>query len=97
MSIVDDKAFLAFVLPQGAEGLKADADIKGFTIAGPDHKWHVAMARTLTDHSVVVSSPEVAVPIAVRYGWADNPECTLQTPEGFHVSPFRTDDWKGGK
>ena len=97
MSIVDDKAFLAFVLPQGAEGLKADADIKGFTIAGPDHKWHVATARTLTDHSVVVSSPEVAVPIAVRYGWADNPECTLQTPEGFHVSPFRTDDWKGGK
>ena len=94
MNVVGDKAFLAFSLPQGAEGLKADDDIKGFTIAGPDHKWHVATARTLTDHSIMVSSPEVAVPVAVRYGWADNPECTLQTPEGFRVSPFRTDDWK---
>ena len=93
MNVVGDKAFLAFSLPQGAEGLAPNADIKGFTIAGPDHKWYKAQARTLTDHSVVVSAPEVAVPIAVRYGWADNPECTLATPEGFDVSPFRTDNW----
>ena len=97
MSVVDDKAFLTFSMPQGAEGLKADADIKGFTVAGPDHRWHVAQARTLTDHSIMVSSPEVAVPIAVRYGWADNPECTLQTSEGFRVSPFRTDNWRINK
>ncbi|MBQ9285620.1 MAG: 9-O-acetylesterase [Bacteroidaceae bacterium] len=94
MSIVGDKAFLVFSLPQGAEGLATNPDIKGFTIAGPDQKWYKAQARTLTDHSVVVSAPEVAVPIAVRYGWADNPECTLATPEGFDVSPFRTDNWK---
>ena len=94
MSIVGDKAFLAFSLPQGAEALAPNEDIKGFTIAGPDHKWHVGKARTLTDHSVIVSSPEVDTPIAVRYGWADNPECTLATPQGFHVSPFRTDNWK---
>ena len=93
MSVIGNKAFLAFALPQGAEPLAKNADVKGFTIAGPDHRWHVAQAQTLTDHSVVVCSPEVAVPVAVRYGWADNPECTLATPEGFHVSPFRTDDW----
>lgn len=96
MTVVGNEAFIAFSLPNGAEPLAMNQDIKGFTIAGPDHKWYVAKARTLTDHSVVVSSPEVDKPIAVRYGWADNPECTLATPEGFHVSPFRTDGW-GGK
>lgn len=93
MNIVGDKAILSFSLSQGAEGLATNPDIKGFTIAGPDHKWYKAHAHTLSDHSVVVSAPEVVVPIAVRYGWADNPECTLATPGGFDVSPFRTDNW----
>lgn len=97
MTVVGSKVFLTFALPQGAEPLAENQDIKGFTIAGPDHKWHVATARTLTSHSVEVSSPEVDKPIAVRYGWADNPECTLATPEGFHVSPFRTDNWTKNK
>ena len=52
------------------------------------------MATAHTEgNEVVVSSPDVAVPLAVRYGWADNPECTLRTASGFPVSPFRTDNW----
>ena len=43
--------------------------------------------------SVVVESPEVPHPVAVRYGWADNPECNLKTQSGLPVGPFRTDDW----
>lgn len=66
--------------------------IAGFTIAGPDRVFHKARAYTDGD-TVIVYSPEVETPVAVRYGWADNPECTLHTVSGMDVAPFRTDNW----
>ena len=42
---------------------------------------------------IVVECPEVPYPVAVRYAWADNPECNLITTSGLPVGPFRTDDW----
>jgi sialate O-acetylesterase len=33
-------------------------------------------------------------PVAVRYGWADNPACNLYNKEGLPASPFRTDTWE---
>jgi len=43
---------------------------------------------------VVVSSPEVPRPVAVRYAYSMNPEgCNLYNREGLPASPFRTDDW----
>jgi beta-xylosidase len=65
---------------------------KGFAIAGADRKWRWAEAR-IDGETVVVSSPEVRPPIAVRYAWADNPEATLRNGAGLPASPFRTDDW----
>jgi xylan 1,4-beta-xylosidase len=65
---------------------------KGFAVAGPDRKWRWAEARIDGD-TVVVSSPEVPRPVAVRYAWADNPEATLRNAAGLPASPFRTDDW----
>ena len=38
-----------------------------------------------------MSSPEVKHPVAVRYGWADNPVCNLYNSEGLPAWPFRTD------
>ncbi len=79
-----------------AKGMKTSdgGALKGFQIAGADKKWHWAEAK-IERGSVVVSSSEVAFPIAVRYAWADNPECNLVNGEGLPASPFRTDDWKG--
>jgi hypothetical protein len=37
----------------------------------------------------------VAVPLAVRYAWADNPACNLSNKDGLPASPSRTDDWPG--
>ena len=68
--------------------------IKGFTIAGVDHKFHWADA-VIEGNTIVVSSPEVAFPIAVRYAWADNPICNLYNGANLPASPFRTDDWPG--
>ena len=39
----------------------------------------------------MVWSPSVPKPAAVRYAWADNPECNLCNKEGLPASPFRTD------
>jgi sialate O-acetylesterase len=67
---------------------------RAFAIAGADRRWHWAEARVEAD-TVVVSSPAVPRPVAVRYAWADNPEATLRNGEGLPASPFRTDDWPG--
>jgi sialate O-acetylesterase len=70
--------------------------LRGFAIAGKDHKFHWASAlidKTPNGSSVVVSSPEVPDPVAVRYAWGDSPDCNLFNSEGLPASPFRTDDW----
>jgi len=66
--------------------------LKSFTIAGADKKWHPAAARIKGD-TVIVASPEVAAPVAVRYGWANNPDCNLYNGAGLPAMPFRTDRW----
>jgi sialate O-acetylesterase len=69
-------------------------DVQGFAVAGEDKVFHWASA-TIDGNSVVVSSPDVASPVAVRYGWGDNPYCNLYSGAGLPASPFRTDDWPG--
>ena len=74
-------------------GLEArGGTVKGFSIAGADRKFHWANAR-IEGGSIVVSSPDVMSPVAVRYAWAGSPECNLYNKEGLPASPFRTDDW----
>lgn len=74
-------------------GLKAgDGKLRGFAIAGRDRKFKWAQARIEGD-DVLVSSPEVSNPVAVRYAWQDNPEASLYNQEGLPASPFRTDNW----
>jgi sialate O-acetylesterase len=91
MQIVGGEIKIHF-LHNGA-GLEArDGSLKGFSIAGSDRKFHWANAR-IEGESVVVSSPDVMSPVAVRYAWAGSPECNLYNKEGLPASPFRTDDW----
>ncbi len=68
--------------------------VKGFTIAGSDRVFYNAKAVPEGDH-IVVSSPKVTDPVAVRYAWANNPETNLYNQAGLPMVPFRTDDWPG--
>jgi sialate O-acetylesterase len=68
--------------------------LKGFAIAGADRKFVWAEAR-IEGSMVAVHSSQVPQPVAVRYGWADNPVCNLYNKVGLPASPFRTDDWPG--
>lgn len=66
--------------------------LKGFAIAGADGKWVWGNA-VIEGDSVVVSSPEVKEPVAVRYAWAINPAtANLANGAGFPATPFRTDN-----
>ena len=67
--------------------------LRGFAIAGADKQYHWAIAY-LEGDTVVVFSPSVLQPVAVRYAWADNPgPLDLYNKAGLPALPFRTDDW----
>lgn len=93
MTIAGSEAHLQFY--HVGSGLVArGGELKGFAIAGADQKFVWAKAA-IVGSKVVVSSDQVPLPVAVRYAWADNPDCNLYNKEGFPASPFRTDDWPG--
>ncbi len=72
----------------------AGGELRGFAIAGADREF-VWGDAVIDGESIVVSTPDIASPVAVRYGWANNPVISLFNREGLPASPFRTDDWPG--
>jgi len=71
-----------------AKGLTAkDGALNGFEVAGKDGKFSPATA-TIEGATVVATSPGVAEPVYVRYGWANSPQCNLFNGEGLPASPF---------
>ncbi|MGY8750065.1 MAG: sialate O-acetylesterase, partial [Pirellulales bacterium] len=75
--------------------ISKNGPLKQFQIAGADKKFVWADAK-INGTNVIVSSPSIKQPVAVRYAWADNPEgCNLYNAAGLPACPFRTDSWKG--
>jgi len=71
-----------------AKGLAAKGgEVTGFEVAGIDGKFVAATAK-IEGETIVVSSPSVAEPVSVRYGWANSPQCNLFNGEGLPASPF---------
>ncbi|MDX1679998.1 MAG: sialate O-acetylesterase [Akkermansiaceae bacterium] len=88
MKIEDGKIRLEF---DYAEGLKFVGDTdKAFSIAGEDGNYVWADAK-IEGSSVIVSSPEVPQPIAVRYAWDANPQAPLYNAADLPAVPFRAD------
>jgi sialate O-acetylesterase len=76
-------------------GLSAKGgELKGFAVAGEDHKFVWANA-VIDGKQVAVSNASVDKPVAVRYAWDINPVCNLFNQAGLPAVPFRTDDWPG--
>jgi len=77
------------------QGLVVHGDrLRGFAIAGRDRRFVWAEAR-IDEKTVLVWSKAVPQPVAVRYGWADNPDGNLYNTDGLPAAPFRTDAWPG--
>jgi sialate O-acetylesterase len=89
MTVKGEKVLLGFDHLGGGLVVKGDK-LKGFAIAGAE-KHFVWADADITGNSVVVSSPLVAHPVAVRYNWSDNPSGNLFNQAGLPAVPFRTD------
>lgn len=66
--------------------------VQSLEIAGADGVFHVATAR-IDRNMLVVSSPKVKEPVAVRYAWSNAPDANLYDGAGLPAAPFRSDDW----
>ena len=78
---------------EGVEGNGASSlstGLRGFAVAGSDHKWFAAQGG-IDASSVLVSSDAVLHPVAVRYNWRGFPVGNLYNKEGLPTPPFRSD------
>ncbi len=76
-----------------ASGLVARGGrLTNFIIAGKDRRFYPALAK-IEDSTVVVWSPKVSDPQAVRFGWNNTAQPHLFNKAGLPASPFRTDHW----
>ena len=66
--------------------------LKGFEVAGEDKRFYRADAQ-VDGATVVVSSPDVQQPVAVRYAWAADPGANLINAEGLPAGVFRSVEW----
>lgn len=62
-------------------------------VAGNNGEWRNATV-SVDQSTITARSPELGVPVALRYGWSDYPEVGLVSCDGgMPVTPFRTDNW----
>lgn len=75
------------------EGIVAwNTRLTGFAICGEDRNFVWANAR-FDGNTIVVSSPTVQKPVAVRYCWGTNPPASISNLDGLWTPNFRTDNW----
>jgi len=94
--IAGDKVRVHFThLGQGLAMRHSDK-LQGFQIAGADKKFVWADA-VIDGDTVLVSSPAVSSPAAVRYAWSGKASwANLFNKDGLPAQTFRTDDWGDG-
>ena len=82
----------AAVATPGGSRVAISTELHGFAIAGADKKFVWAKAAIEGPDTITVWSDEVKQPVAVRYGWAENPALNLYNSADLPASPFRTDN-----
>jgi len=92
MKIEDDKIRITFDHVGSGLVSRDGKELNWFTIAGEDKEFVEAKA-IIDGDTIVVSSPRVQNPVAVRFGWDELAEPNLSNKEGLPASPFRTDNW----
>ncbi|MEO7598018.1 MAG: sialate O-acetylesterase, partial [Opitutus sp.] len=84
---------LRITFSQAGSGLVAHhKPVQSLEIAGEDRVFHVGVGR-IDRNMLIVSSPNVKEPVAVRYAWSNAPEANLYDGAGLPAMPFRSDDW----
>ena len=71
-----------------------ETELSYFEIAGEDKVFYPAKAEIIAHKQLKVSSMEVKVPVAVRYGWSNWFVGKLYDNNMLPASSFRTDNWE---
>jgi sialate O-acetylesterase len=85
----DGKAIVFF--KNSNKGLIAKDKLKEFEICGCDGKYFPAYAE-IKGSRVVLESPYVQNPVAVRYSWTNANTLSLYNSHGLPASPFRSNE-----
>ena len=72
--------------------IAAEKPPQALEVAGADRVFQRAKGRIERD-TLLVSTPGVKEPVAVRYAWENSPEANLYNGAGLPAVPFRSDDW----
>jgi len=89
MTITGNTAVLHFDNPAGGLASRDQQPLTEFEIAGADGNFVPATA-VIQGATVVVSSPQVAAPAAVRFAWRETAQPNLINQAGLPAYPFRT-------
>ena len=89
-NVVDNRMIVKF--RTSCELLKLEEPDHGFTICGEDRNFLSAEVRVV-GKQLIVTHPEIATPVAVRYGWTDTAKPSLTDDSGLPASPFRSDEF----
>ena len=95
MEVKGKAAVLSFNDAEGGLVSRDGKPLTWFTIAGADGKFVPATA-VINGAKVVVRSPDVAIPITVRFAWDETAMPNLSNKAGLPALPFRTnpDPWQ---
>jgi len=88
MRVVGDKAVVSFSNAQGLAARDSKA-LSWFDVAGRDGRWYPATA-SISGETVLVSSPKVPLPAAVRFAWDEAAQPNLANGAGLPAVPFRS-------
>ncbi len=91
LSVSGHSATLTFTRPATDLVSRSGPALTGFEIAGSDGVFVPADAQ-IAGHTVIVSSPKVPSPTAVRYAWTGFPACSLYDAAGLPALPFNTSE-----
>lgn len=93
MKVKGDKVELSFDYAVKGLQLKPLNGKNNITIAGSDKVFKPATVL-VSGGKLIVTSPDVKEPAAVRYAWSNTDEGTLFNGAGLPASSFRTDNWE---
>lgn len=91
MKIVNNSIEISFSNTGSGLASRDRKTLTWFSIAGSDGKFVTAKAQ-IKGNTVIVSSPEVAEPLSVRFGWNEAAQSNFINKEGLPAVPFRSDN-----
>jgi len=84
---------IRLTLDHAEGGLTLDGEKDNvFVIAGEDKKWAWAIP-TLDGNTLVLRSPDVPKPVAVRFAWSNFPRGNVFNGAHLPMAPYRSDSW----